>query len=250
MFDEGELAVSDLPWYVWALVLTGAIGMPSLVCVGLWRGAVDVGLGSGTGRRVAVTAGIVWAAWLAATMGLAAAGVYRQDPTAPPLWFGVAIVGTFVGVLLATRVPVVARILAGPRTPALLAWPHSVRVVGVLFLLVLALGKLPTVFAVLAGVGDILVGVSAPFVARRLSRGRAVWFNLSGILDMVVALTLGFLGALGPFRLPITPSTAEVALLPLALITTTVVPLALALHVTSLLRLRTRVATADPIPVG
>jgi hypothetical protein len=100
------------------------------------------------------------------------------------------------------------------------------------------------VFALPAGLGDIAIGLAAPFVARRLTRGaghsRAVRFNLLGILDLVVALSIGFLAGLGPWRpLEVTPSTEPLTLLPLALVPTVAVPLAIALHIVSLHRLRT-----------
>ncbi len=108
--------------------------------------------------------------------------------------------------LLTTRIPMVSRILADPATPARLAWPHTLRVVGGVFLIVLALGKLPAVFAVPAGLGDIAIGAAAPFVAWRLARGTnragavmsAVGFNIMGIVDLAVAVSIGFLAGLGP----------------------------------------------------
>jgi hypothetical protein len=106
----------------------------------------------------------------------------------------------------------------------------------------MALGHLPAIFALPAGLGDIATGLAAPFVARRLAQGggrtRAVWFNLFGILDLVVALGIGFLAGLGPWRpLAVTPSTEPLSLLPLALVPTVAVPLAIALHLVSLARL-------------
>jgi hypothetical protein len=137
----------------------------------------------------------------------------------------------------------VGRILAAPGTAARLALPHTLRVVGVTFLLVMAQGRLPAIFALPAGLGDIAAGLAAPLVARRLAQGggcrRAVWFNLFGILDLVVALSIGFLAGLGPWQpLEVTPSTEPLSLLPLALVPTVAVPLSLALHLVSLRRLR------------
>ncbi|GAA3851889.1 hypothetical protein GCM10022403_099140 [Streptomyces coacervatus] len=145
------------------------------------------------------------------------------------------------------------RILTDPATPARLALPQTVRVVGVVFLVVAALGKLPAVFAIPAGLGDMAVGVSAPFVTPRLARGThwsgALSFNIMGLVDLVVAVSLGFLAGVGPSPLPhVTPTTAPVALLPLALIPTTAVPLAVALHLVSLARLRA--AARTPATVG
>jgi hypothetical protein len=233
----------ELPVYVWALVMVGVIGIPAVAGVALYRGACAVGLGQRRATAIVTAAGVVWAGWLAVSAALAAAGVFRQEPTANRPWIGLAAVGALAAVLLAARIPVVRRILADPGTPARLAWPHTLRIVGGAFLVVWALGGLPAVFAIPAALGDIAIGVAAPFVARRLARGvydaRAVWFNILGIADLVVAVGLGFLAGLGPARLlDVTPSTEAVALLPLALIPATAVPLAVALHVVSLHRLR------------
>ena len=92
--------------------------------------------------------------------------------------------------LLATRIPFVSRILTAPGTPARFVLPHALRVVGVLFVIVMAQGHLPAAFALPAGLGDIATGVAAPFVARRLARDAdrtgALRFNMLGILDLTV----------------------------------------------------------------
>jgi hypothetical protein len=231
--------VSDLPSYVWALVLAGAIGIPAVVGVAVFRGAIASGLGRRTAAMVVAVAGVVWGGWLVSSGVLADAGAFRQDPTVLRPWIGVAVIAVLAAVLLAARIPVVKRILADPGMPARLALAQTFRVLGVGFLVVLALGKLPAVFALPAGLGDIAIGVAAPFVARQLARGRnrrgAVWFNIMGIVDLAVAVSIGFLAALGPYRpLHVTPSTEAVTLLPLVLIPVTAVPLAIALHVVSL----------------
>jgi hypothetical protein len=232
--------VYDLPSYVWALVLAGAIGIPASTCAVLYRGALAAGVGRRTATAVTATAATVLGGWLVVSGLLARAGVYRQDPSEAVPWFLVAVAGTLIALLLATRIPHISRILADPGTPARLALPHTLRVVGVLFLIVMAQGHLPAAFALPAGLGDIAIGVSAPFVTRRLARdtGRsgAVRFNVLGILDLIVAGSIGFL----LLRLvEVTPSTAPLFVLPLALVPTVAVPLAVALHIVSLRRLRT-----------
>ena len=232
----------DLPSYVWALVLAGVIGIPASTCAVLYRGAVAAGVGRRAATAVTTTAAAVLGGWLVVSGLLARAGVYRQDPA----WLLVAFAGFLIALLLATRIPLVSRILAAPGTPARLALPHTLRVVGVLFLILMAQGQLPAAFALPAGLGDIAIGVAAPFVARRLARGtgraRAVRFNVLGILDLVVAAGIGFL----LFGLvEVTPSTEALRLLPLALIPTAPVPLALALHIVSLRRLRAAKSEKD-----
>jgi hypothetical protein len=250
----------DLPSYVWALVLTGVIGIPAITCLMLYRGAIAAGLGRRTATTVAAGAAAVLGGWLLASGLLARAGAYHQPSGQAAPWFGVAVAGILLGLLAATRIPVLARILAAPGTPARLTLPHTPRVVGVTFLLVMAQGHLPAVFALPAGLGDIAAGLAAPFVARRLAHGggrtRGVWFNLFGILDLVVALGIGFLAGLGPWRpLEVTPSTEPLSLLPLALVPTVAVPLAIALHLVSLRRLRAAAQpedhrTGDLLPAG
>jgi hypothetical protein len=230
----------DLPSYVWALVLVGVIGIPASTCAVLYRSAVAAGVG----RRAATAVTAITAAglgcWLVVSGLLAHAGVYRQDPGEGVPWLGVVVVGILITLLLATWIPLVSRIFADPGTPARLALPHTLRVVGVLFLIVMAQGHLPAAFALPAGLGDIAIGVATPFVARRLARGTgrtgAVRFHVLGILDLIIAASIGFL----LFGLvEVTPSTEPLRLLPLALIPTVPVPLALALHIVSLRRLRT-----------
>lgn len=250
--------METLPSYVWALVLIGVIGIPAITCAVLYRGAIATGSARGRAGMVAAGAGAAWGGWLVVAGLLAAAGAFRQEPNVNRPWIAVAAGGALVAALLATRIPAVTRILTDPATPARLALPHTLRVAGVAFLIVAALDKLPAVFALPAGLGDMAIGLSAPFVARRLSRGTgragAVWFNVMGIVDLVVAVSIGFLAGLGPrLFLHVTPSTAPVALLPLALIPATAVPLAIALHLVSLARLRAAArtpATADnTVPV-
>jgi hypothetical protein len=229
--------VIDLPSYVWALALTGVVGIPAVTCVMLYRGALAAGLGRRTATRVAGGAAAVLAGWALASGLLARAGFYNDGAGRGLAAFTVLL----VGLLAATRIPVVARTLAAPGTAARLALPQTLRVVGGVFLIVMTLGHLPAVFALPAGLGDIAVGLAAPLVAWRLTAGgghaMAVRFNLLAILDLVVAVSIAVMASLGP--LEVTPSTEVLTLLPLALIPTVAVPLAIALSVVSLRRLRT-----------
>jgi hypothetical protein len=145
--------------------------------------------------------------------------------------------------LLSTRIPLVSRILAQPDALWRLTLPQLFRPVGGTFLIAMALGYLPAVFAIPAGLGDIAIGVEAAFVARNLRRGvahsRALLFNVLGLVDLAVALAIGVTAAPGLARLlVVSPSTEAISLLPLVLVPTTVVPLAVALHLLSLRKLR------------
>ena len=179
--------------------------------------------------------------WFTASAVIAGHGWYHARLGHGVPWLPVAVAG-FLGLLLALRrIPVVARALAAPGMVNRLELPHSFRVVeGTAFLATMALGHLPALFALPAGLGDIAAGIAAPLVARRLAQGRgrraALWFNAFGMTDLVNALTLG---ALTGFALiNVTPSGAPISELPLALIPTAAVPLLFALHITSVSALR------------
>jgi hypothetical protein len=244
--------VVDLPLYIWALVLIGVIGIPATTAVGLFGSTIAADGNRRVAGTVAAGFAAVWAAWIIVSAILADGGAYRQSISETRPWIGVAAGGALVAALIGTAIPAVGKTLRSPGSLARLTVPQTFRVVGVAFIVVMALGKLPVAFALPAGLGDIAVGIAAPFIARRLANGDrsgATWFNILGILDLIVAVSIGFLAGLGPNRLlDISPSTADVALLPLALIPTTAVPLAVALHVTSLIRLRTSAVRAPHTP--
>ena len=209
----------------------------------LYGGAERAGLGRRRAALLAGAAAVLLGGWFTASALIADHGWYHTLP-----WFPVAA-AWFLGMLLAlSRIPVVARALAAPGMASRLLLPHSFRVAEVAFLIYLALGHLPALFAVPAGLGDIATGIAALFVAQRLARGTgrraALWFNAFGMTDLVVALTLG---ALTGFQLlNITPSGVPITELPLALVPTAAVPLLFALHLTSVSALAR--ASRTPLP--
>jgi hypothetical protein len=248
--------MGTLPMYAWALVLVGLTGTTATICIMLFRGAITAGFGRATAIRVAGGFATLWGAWVLASILLAKADVYRFEPTRPVPWLPIGLMCALAAALLLSRIPVVSRILAQPDILWRLTMPQIFRVVGVTFLVVMALGKLPAVFALPAGLGDVAIGVEAVLVARNLRRGvvgrRALWyFNVLGLVDLVVALAIGFAAAPAVVRLLlVSPTTEAISLLPLALIPATVVPLASALHLLSLVRLMgagTEIATAETV---
>jgi hypothetical protein len=226
----------DPPGYVWAITLAGVIAVPAATSVLLYGGGVRSGLSR---RRAALLAGgaaALFAAWFSASAMIADHGWYHTRLGHGVPWLPVAIVG-FLGLLLALRrIPVVARALTAPGMITRLELPHTFRVAGVAFLITMALGHLPALFALPAGLGDIATGLAAVPIARRLAQGTgrrgARWLNVFGLADLVVALTLG---ALTAYQLvSVSPPGSAISLLPLALVPTAEVPLLLTLHVTSL----------------
>ncbi len=238
----------DPPAYLWVIIIALTAAMPAATCVVLYGGAKRAGLGR---RRAALLAGgaaAVLGGWFTASAVIAGHGWYDTRLGHGVPWLPVAVAGFFGTLLALRRIPVVARALAAPGLASRLEYPHVFRVEGVVFLIIMALGQLPALFAWPAGLGDIAAGLAAPLVAYRLAQGTgrraARWHNAFGMTDLAVALTLGALT--GYQLLHVTPAAAPLFELPLALIVTAGVPLLLTLHITSVSALRR--AQRAPLP--
>jgi hypothetical protein len=127
--------------------------------------------------------------------------------------------------------------------PANLAVLQTFRVVGAVFLIEWARGSLPGGFALPAGVGDVAIGIAAPFVAGALAARKPhapglfrAW-NLLGLLDLVVAVTAGVTHSRSPIGVFVSasaPTTDALVRYPLSLIPTFFVPVAVMLHLAGL----------------
>jgi hypothetical protein len=238
----------DPPGYLWVIIIAGVAAIAAEVCYALYEGAERAGLGRRRAVLLAGGAAVLFGGWFAASAVIARHGWYdlplRRGPWLPVAWAG------FLGTLVAlSRIPVVARALAAPGMTSRLLRPHALRVVeGVAFLLYLALGHLPALFALPAGLGDIATSLATPLAARRLAQGNgrrsALLFNAFGLTDLVVAMTLGALTAFGLVN--VTPTSAPILQLPLALVPTAGVPLLFALHIRSVVTLARAPRPASP----
>ena len=228
----------DPPAYVWALTIAGPTAIAATTCIALYGGAVRAGLGRRRAALLGGAAAILLGGWFTATALIAGHGWYDTRSSQVP-WLPIAAAGSLGTLLAASRIPVVARALTAPGMASRLVLPHAFRVTGVFFLIYLALGHLPALFALQAGLGDIAAGIAAPLVALRLAQGTgrraAVWFNVYGLTDLAAGITLGALTGYG--LLHVTPSSTPISQLPLALVIAADVPLMLALHTTSLITL-------------
>lgn len=123
------------------------------------------------------------------------------------------------------------------KTTAILIATQTWRIGGIAFLWGLFQGILEPTFAIPAGVGDILIGVTAIPFALILLKGHSwskyavvVW-SVLGITDLVYAITLGLMT---------NPEfgVSTMTILPWVLVPTVPVPAAITLHVITLYRLR------------
>lgn len=234
--------------WVAGVVVAFDLLLAGLVVAGTDRAARRAGLARATRRRlrVGLVAGLT--GWLALAVAVAGAAFSPLHPVVLGLIAGPVVLG-------------VALLLVSPTWRAVVdAVPHhwlvagqAYRVVGALFLVLWAQGSLPAFFALPAGVGDIVTGVTAVGVAalvgRRVRgwRATAVGWNLFGLADLVVAVGAGSTLLAGPLTAVFAAETTTASLVafPLGLIPLFLVPISVTLHCYSLRGLlRDRPATA------
>ena len=127
--------------------------------------------------------------------------------------------------------------------PVLLTEFQAWRIVGGAFLIVYAFGHLPGLFAWPAGLGDVAVGVAAPFIVWRLRRDRAFLgttrfrlFHYAGLFDFAVAVTTGIASRNAIPGLVEGVNSSPMGQLPLVMIPTLVVPAFIILHLIVLMQ--------------
>jgi hypothetical protein len=188
------------------------------------------------GQRLAL-AGIV-GAWTGLASGLGAAGLLQFAPDQP-----VPLIGVLIAIPLLT-LGTLALAYPGVRR-GLLAIPmhvliglNSLRILGALFLMLAAAGRLSGPFPFSAGLGDVITGALAIPLALAVARGGALprrtiarW-NLFGTLDLVAAIGLGVTSANGSplqiFHMGV--GSEAIQQLPYCLVPTILVPFYLITH--------------------
>lgn len=191
----------------------------------------------------ALVALLVVPLWLFIIVSLGTSGAFRAAPGTIPTAMLLAISIPVVAFLLLVQVPAIrARVLA--ISPVWLAAVHGLRILGAGFLFVYAFGHLPALFALMAGWGDVLVALLAPFVAARLARdpqflGSAwTWrFHALGMLDFVGAIGSGLVSRMSA-ELSGGVSTAALGQFPLLIIPGFAVPLWICLHIAAFMQIR------------
>lgn len=183
--------------------------------------------------------------WFVVILISARAGAFAADPQQLPLTLLLSVAAPpliFAASYLVS--PAVRTFVLGLDLVLLTAF-QSWRVIGVTFLVFYAYGLLPAVFAWPAGIGDVLVGIAAPFVAIAVARNtpswreQALWLNFAGLLDFALAVGTGVLTSPTPAGVfADATSSAIMNELPLTLIPTFAVPLWIIVHMISLLQLR------------
>ena len=188
---------------------------------------------------------VALALWLGVVFLLGTQGAFAGSADSPPLpiFFGVAIpLAVFFSAYFgwsAFREFVLGVDLR------LVAAAQGWRWAGFGFLSLYAHGVLPGLFAFPAGLGDMAIGITAPWMVLGLIRDpsfaasrRFVIWNILGIIDLVVAVSMGTLCSGFLPGLTGSVTTSPMAQLPLVLIPAYLVPFFIMLHFTALSQAR------------
>jgi hypothetical protein len=273
--DQPGLAWRSLLWLIPLTVLWTALitwqpfiqvsGVPTsahqlmahaLIAVGLWLGLEGIDLTPVQRRATWLAIMIPDTLWFAVAWSAAVNGVFITGATPLP-WLPLAIflpVVTGAPVLLMSRR--VGQVLDA-MPPGWLIALQMYRVFGSWFLAAWLRGTAPGVLALPAGTGDVLTGLfalsAAIAVATGSARGRraAIIWNIFGLADFAVAVTLGMMTAPGQFQLivPYVPGFNP-GDYPNVLTPAFVVPCSILLHVLSLRQLRRRGRAEAALRVG
>jgi hypothetical protein len=226
----------------------GVLARPLLLATalfGLWRGLRRTALPGRTQIWTWLAVAVPLFLWFLVILQLAQTGAFVARPGVRVPGIPLAVlIPLVVGLVLVTRSSRLAAVADATPLHWLVGF-QVFRVLGAVFLAQWAIGRLPGVFAIPAGVGDVLVGILALPVAFYLRSGRpggraaAYAWNVLGILDLGVALTLGFLSSPTRFQLlALDAPNRLVGAYPLVMIPAFAVPLALILHGLSIWQLR------------
>ena len=243
------------PNYVTYTILLSLIGIIAAVLASLRVAVTRAGWEEAQRIATLRTAAVVLSLWFVAALALSSADVFRAvADRAPTIEFGIFL-PVAIGLVWLWRSDAAIRLIdAIPQS--WLVGIQFYRVLGVIFLLLNAQGSLPSLFALPAGSGDVTVGLLAPVVAVAYARGvvgrelLVRGWNILGLLDLAVAITTGFLTSPSPLQMYSFDAPNElIGAYPLVLVPVFGVPLAVLLHVASLVKLG-RETAHRMLPIG
>jgi hypothetical protein len=188
---------------------------------------------------------VALAAWFLLVVSLGAAGAFIVSSGTPPFAIAIGALAPVALFFVALRLSQEFRSFVLALDLRLIAAMQAWRWAGLGFLSLYAYGVLPGVFALTAGLGDMAIGITAPWIVLALVRDpgfaanpRFRLWNVLGILDLAVALSLGAISGVLATGAPGEITAAPMGTLPLVLIPAFLVPLFLMLHGAALMQSR------------
>jgi hypothetical protein len=219
-----------------------------MIALGLWLGLERAELTSSQRRNVWLAVMIPFTLWLAVIWSAAIGGTFKPGAAAIP----VLPIATLGPVALALPILLRSRRIGEVLDAMPASWVVALQVLrvnGFAFLLGWLYGTVPGVFALPAGIGDVLTGLLAVPVAislasgSRESRRAAIAWNIFGLLDFAIALSIGLAIAFRVIETGVASATG--GLYPAVMIPAFGVPTWIILHAVSLRQLwrKNRAAT-------
>ena len=217
-----------------------------MLALGLWLGLERTDLTPGQRRNFWLAVLIPYTLWLAVIWSGAISGVFRPGASPVPLLPLAIFLPVIVGAPILLGSKWMGQVLDAMPATCLIAL-QLYRVFGSVFLVGWARNVVPAVFALPAGIGDVITGLLAVPIAISLAadtpeaRRAAIGWNVFGLVDFAVAVSIGLMIAPGPFQL-IVPSipNATLGVYPNVMIPVFAVPSSILLHALSLRQLRRR----------
>lgn len=184
--------------------------------------------------------------WYLLTAILALQGIFKSTEGKFNPILLVLLAGLFSSYFLFTKVKVFKTLLSSLPVSWIVIIQFF-RTLGGSFLVLYSQKLLPPQFALPAGIGDVFIGVSALIVAWALHNRKtwaptvARWWCYLGILDLIIAVTMGALTSPSNLQtlisLPFKPTNFLIGEYPLVMIPVFRVPLAITLHLLVLRKL-------------
>jgi hypothetical protein len=241
-------------WLIYRLPALADSGFPTmavrlmcygLIALGLWLGLENTDLTPEQRRTTWLVLMVPFTVWASLAWTAAINGVFRTGTSSLPLLPAALLLPVIIGTPLLLLSKRVGQVLDAMPTTWLVALQFY-RVFGVQWLVGWLRGVQPGLWALPAGIGDVLTGLfavtAAIAVATGTAEGRraAVFWNIFGLADFAVAIPLGMITSPGVFQLIVPNTSVAVDAFPNVLTPAFVVPSSILLHALSLRQLRRR----------
>jgi hypothetical protein len=216
----------------------------ALISLALWQTLEQSDMTPAQRRNVWLSIMVPFTLWLAVIWGGAVNGVFRPGTVPFPLLPIAIFLPVIIGTPILLRSKRVGQVLDAMPSTWLVAL-QLYRVFGAIFLVGWVRGVAPGAFALPAGIGDVITGLLAVPIAISLAAGTlearkaAIAWNIFGLADFAVAVSMGLVTSPGPFQL-IVPSVPSIGAgtYPTVMIPAFAVPSSILLHALSLRQLR------------
>lgn len=227
-------------------VIVARIAVHLIVLGGTWAVLSRTSLSASERIETWLAIAVPLTLWHGAAWVIVAEGLLLPGAVSIPLLPLMIVVPTAIVITLLLRSGRIGMLLDAMPASWLVGL-QAYRVIGGVFFASWLAGTAPGIFALPAGTGDVITGLMALPTALVLASGRpgstkvALFWNLFGIADLVVAVTLGALTTPGPLQqLALDHPNLTTGTYPSAIIPAFTVPTSLVLHALSLRQLLRR----------